>query len=1037
MVSITRRHLILFISLILFLGSCVLYGLTNHIAHENLRGYVNPTQSTELPFKTALLGVNAELTQYSPRELLENLALMEDMGVHWVRQFVRWDSVEIVSNEFDWTKYDAIITPFEGQHLKLIVVLYGTPSWERENNTTFSAPPNNLNAWSNFVRLFTQRYEHIIDYYQIWDEPNLYNAWGTKPPKPIQYLGVLQVAYQVIHSYDETATVLSASLAPTTENTINNISDWQYLEDLYIRGLKAVTDGIGAKAYGFNVPPDDRSIDANSLNFSRVIHQREIMEQYDDAQKPLWVTNFGWNSLPNNWAGKRSIWGEVSSENQEMHTLNALKRADREWAWVGGVILHHWQPEAQENDPQWGFSLLSPQGETKALYHSIKNSPLPLQPQNGLYHPRNPYIQYSGLWTLGDLGADVGWLETSDSQLSLEFYGTEVSILTRQGNYVAFLYPKVNNKPPNALPQDNQGNGYLFLRSATLRPELKNTLVSSNLPQETHVLMLTADKGWDQWAIAGFGVSDGNLEAPYQAQKNIALFSIFITAIALFVSLRQFNLFVWVNQLRLLSGSVTPQLNAIGAFVASLILMLGIFFTWGDGTPNIFRKEAYNLGIATLVTGGLIALEPSLIVVALSVMVLWLFIYNHINVGLCLTVFWSPFFLVPVEIYQYAFPMAELLLLITFSAWLLQQSVVIANAYKSKISLKFNLHLMDQLWVLWVLVGLITLLWSVYQSIAFTEWRTLILEPALFYMILRTSSRHIKDLRQLVYTLIFSGLLVCVIGLITFSQGQGIITAEEGSLRLASVYGSPNNVALLIGRFTPFLLAFGLAWRGYRRWLAIIGLLIVLITLVLTQSVGGLVLGIPAGLGFVILLHFKRRALMPLLAFVSLGSASVLFLSQISVRFAKLFSLSEGTNFLRLRVWESALDIVSQFPITGIGLDQFLRVYRAEYVRPDAIWDMDLSHPHQIILDIWLRMSIFGLILFLVMQWCFWRVWRDVYLRIDLQERSFLIGCAGFMAATLAHGMIDNSIFVLDLAMLHALVIGIVINYATIDGFSK
>ena len=62
----------------------------------------------------------------------------------------------------------------------------------------------------------------------------------------------------------------------------------------------------------------------------------------------------------------------------------------------------------------------------------------------------------------------------------------------------------------------------------------------------------------------------------------------------------------------------------------------------------------------------------------------------------------------------------------------------------------------------------------------------------------------------MVDALIIAGLLVAIIGLWQYLNGEAIITAEGGSRRLASVYGSPNNVALILGRCIPFALAFHL-----------------------------------------------------------------------------------------------------------------------------------------------------------------------------------------------------------------------------------
>ena len=100
--------------------------------------------------------------------------------------------------------------------------------------------------------------------------------------------------------------------------------------------------------------------------------------------KALWASNWGWNSLPDNWTGAPSIWGSVTGDQRTSYTLAALDRADREWAWLGGMILRNWQPAAPPDDPQWGFALIDSQGSPTPLYTALVNRPVPAA-ANGLY----------------------------------------------------------------------------------------------------------------------------------------------------------------------------------------------------------------------------------------------------------------------------------------------------------------------------------------------------------------------------------------------------------------------------------------------------------------------------------------------------------------------------------------------------------------------------------------------------------------------------------------------------------------------------
>ncbi|MCU0513672.1 MAG: O-antigen ligase family protein [Anaerolineae bacterium] len=328
----------------------------------------------------------------------------------------------------------------------------------------------------------------------------------------------------------------------------------------------------------------------------------------------------------------------------------------------------------------------------------------------------------------------------------------------------------------------------------------------------------------------------------------------------------------------------------------------------------------------------------------------------------------------------------------------------------------------------------------------------MLVEPALFYLLCRSFARSQSDLLRLADALLLSGVLVAGIGLALYVRCQlgglciGVIEAEGGAQRLASVYGSPNNVGLWLGRCVPFALAYlliALPGSRWRRWLAGGALVLLLVATLLTQSAGALLFGLPAGMGLVLLLVYGRRAWLPLTGLAAAAGALVLLLAQVSSRFAGLFLSERGTNFIRLRVWESSLEMIRHHPLTGLGLDQFLYFYGGQYIRPDAIADKDLSHPHNILLDFWLRLGIGGVLLLIALQIYFWRSLYALYRQCrhtDPVILALLCGTAGSMAALLAHGLIDNSVFVKDLAYVFCLLLALAValpNARSIDGYPE
>ena len=1029
-----RKFIVLLLSLLLVIGSLVATLGTAHVRDFELRGYVNPITNQELPFALAKPGVNVELLQYDSVDLHSHLARIQSAGFRWLRQFAYWDELERQPGDYDWSAWDQVARALpEYPQLELVAVLMNSPAWARVERSgslpSHTAPPQDLAHFAAFAGAFAERYGGLVDYYQIWDEPNLTDAWGGMEPRPAEYAALLETARQAILQSDPSAAIVAAGLAPTVETAGRNISDIRYLEALYAQGARELMDVVAGKPYGFSTSPLDRRIDESILNFARVVALREVMLRHGDGRKPLWASNYGWNSLPPDWPGAPSIWGAVSESQQVEYTLQALDRAHREWPWMGTLFLHHWQPPAEADDPQWGFALMRQDGTPSPLLLALETYSYPETAQNGLFHALNPFARYSGVWQFSELGADIGWLTPTDSRLEFDFYGSDVAMLLREDDYVAFLYPTVDDAPANATQKDSSGNAYIFLRSNSRGPELNLVLVSSDLPLARHKLGAVADKGWDRWAIAGYAVSSGDLAAPYDGQIRLGVFATVLSLLLFAHSLATAPWRAWLPPLTALVAGMSATLHLLLSGITSLLMMLAMLWTWNTPRPALLMRDEVNILLA-LLTGGALYLSPSLLLSLVFLVVLFILFYHRLETGLILTLFWAPFFLFPVELYRFAFPMVEVMILVTAAAGAVKLVVALGKELQMgngdfpvlSRRLLASVRPMDLAVASLAALALASLLWTQRLDTALTELRALIFEPLAFYALLRATPPSRSTLCRLFAALLAAAVIVSLIGYYMYFFRDIVITAEAGVKRLYSVYGSPNNVALLLGRAIPIALGFLLvrAERGLRAF-AGLSLAIMVPALLFTQSVGGILLGVPAGLFVISLARFERRAIAPLIGAGVLGGAAFAFLTQASARFANAIDFSSGTNFFRLRLWESTLAIIREHPLTGIGMDQFLYVVGGQYLKPDAIWDRDQSHPHNFLLDFWTRLSVFGAVAFLVIQLLFWRSAINIRGRLhsgDALLFAMLLGLMGSMAGMLAHGLIDNSVFVIDLAFI-------------------
>jgi hypothetical protein len=133
--------------------------------------------------------------------------------------------------------------------------------------------------------------------------------------------------------------ILAAGLAQTTEEGGRNMSDLLYLERMYQAGAKDYFDVMGAMVYGLWTGPYDRRAAPRYANFSRAQLIREIMVRHGDADKPVWATEVGWNSVPQSFSAFPS-YGRVTEERQAIYAVEAYRRAEKEWPWMG--VMNYW-----------------------------------------------------------------------------------------------------------------------------------------------------------------------------------------------------------------------------------------------------------------------------------------------------------------------------------------------------------------------------------------------------------------------------------------------------------------------------------------------------------------------------------------------------------------------------------------------------------------------------------------------------------------------------------------------------------------------
>lgn len=312
------------------------------------------------------------------------------------------------------------------------------------------------------------------------------------------------------------------------------------------------------------------------------------------------------------------------------------------------------------------------------------------------------------------------------------------------------------------------------------------------------------------------------------------------------------------------------------------------------------------------------------------------------------------------------------------------------------------------------------------------------------------------------------GVIVALTGLAPSLMAFGQIVTHQHVVPIAGAfyervpgpYGSPDNLGLLLDRCIPMALAFlvvvGLAggppvFRGTgRRPLSQSGSVVGLALVFLCMCVALLmtfVLGawIGSGVGGLTILAIRFRPGAWLAIFVLAIAVAALALG-----LGKAHSVTAGR---RIDIWQSAVHMIRDHPIFGIGPDNFLHYYAPVhgdnvspgarspsgrcahglgYMEPAAHSEPCQSHPHNLLLDLWLSTGVIGLCGFTWLLYVFFRqLWEA---RMTLTRLPALLGCLGATIAALLHGLVDNGYFLIDLSMVFWVMLSIVALYASEAG---
>jgi hypothetical protein len=269
------------------------------------------------------LGINTTF-----RTFREEIKPIEELGVGTIRVPLQWQLVKIQKGEYDWSSVDQLLKVVLAKQIKVLFTIRTNFPKEAQKHKrkrgAIEINPESLDKkeWIHFVETLANRYRGQRVSYEIENEVNEETLWkGTLE----QYVELLEAGYDVIKKADPDAEVLPSAVGcGVVQNARSGWvgeKAWKW-HDGWLKPIFSSKKFDVVNVHNYYFPSE---IMANGLTFrSYLQHIRDLMKASGVGNRPIWVTETGFVSLPTDANGRMD---DGSNEKQARWLTEAYQQA--------------------------------------------------------------------------------------------------------------------------------------------------------------------------------------------------------------------------------------------------------------------------------------------------------------------------------------------------------------------------------------------------------------------------------------------------------------------------------------------------------------------------------------------------------------------------------------------------------------------------------------------------------------------------------------------------------------------------------------
>jgi len=316
------------------------------------------------PQEPRRLGMNTTF-----RTFREEVKSIEELGVGTIRVPLQWKSVKISPGEYDWSTADRLLSVAQTKQMDVLFNICTTFRQEvqkprnRRIPTQLDRPSKEKEEWVDFVKALASRYRGQGVSYEIENEVNEGTLWKRTLDR---YLELLKAGYEAIKKADPKARVLPSAMGC---GILRNVpsgwvaeKDWKW-HDSWLQRILSAKDFDVVNIHNYYFPSE---IVANGLTFQSYLeHIRDLMMKSGSGDRPIWITETGFVSLPSDASGRMD---DGSYEKQAAWLTKAYQQA-----FNSGVERIYWLLLRDRKEPYFGsMGLMNAKGDPRPAWNAFR-----------------------------------------------------------------------------------------------------------------------------------------------------------------------------------------------------------------------------------------------------------------------------------------------------------------------------------------------------------------------------------------------------------------------------------------------------------------------------------------------------------------------------------------------------------------------------------------------------------------------------------------------------------------------------------------